>query len=193
MADSLRDQLLKTGLVQKLRADARAAAPAEPKGRPPQSRQAGPKPGGNKRTQPKGGVPRSRDEMDLAKAYALRDRAEREQREQDKRLAEQRTREKAERKRKLAALLDGQGLNDKDADVARHFPHGDKIRRVYCTPAQLDAINAGELAVVQHLGRYLIVARALAESVREASPQALVLLCEPGSASDDDVPADLTW
>ena len=193
MADSLRDQLLKTGLVQKLKADARAAAPSEPKRRPPQSRQSRPKPGGSGQAAPKGGAPRGRDDMDLARAYALRDRAEREQREQEKRAAEQRAREKAERKRKLAALLDGQGLNDKNADVARNFPHGDKIRRVYCTPAQFDAINAGELAVVQHLGRYLIVSRALAESVREASPQALVLLCEPGSAADDGVPADLTW
>ena len=39
-------------------------------------------------------------------------------------------------------------------------------------------INAGELAVVQHLGRYLIVTRALAESVREASPEALVRVLE---------------
>ena len=193
MADSLRDQLLKTGLVQKLKADARAAVPTEPKRRAPPSQQSRPKPGGSGQAGPKGGAPRSRDDMDLARAYALRDRAEREQREHEKRAAEQRAREKAERKRKLAALLDGQGLNDKDADVARHFPHGDKIRRVYCTPAQLEAINAGELAVVQHLGRYLIVSRALAESVREASPQALVLLCEPDSAADDGVPADLTW
>lgn len=192
MADSLRDQLLKTGLVQKLKADARAAAPAEPKRRPPQTKPSAPKPGAHADGAAKS-APRSRDEMDLARAYALRDRAEREQREQEKRAAEQRAREKAERKRKLAALLDGQGLNDKDADVARNFPHGDKIKRVYCTPVQLDAINAGELGVVQHLGRYLIVPRALAESVREASPEALVLLCEPGGDGDDDVPADLTW
>lgn len=192
MADSLRDQLLKTGLVQKLKADARAAAPAEPKRRPPQTKPSGPKPGAHAHGAAKS-APRSRDEMDLARAYALRDRAEREQRDHDKRAAEQRAKEKAERKRRLAALLDGQGLNDKEADVARHFPHGDKIKRVYCTAAQLAAINAGELAVVQHLGRYLIVTRALAESVREASPEALVLLCEPGAAGDDDVPVDLTW
>ena len=196
MADSLRDQLLKSGLVQKLRTDARAATPAEPKGRPPaqaKAKPAGQKPAGHRPSGSKGAEPRSRDEMDLARAYALRDRAEREQRDQEKRAAEQRAKEKAERKRKLAALLDGQGLNDKDADVARNFPHGDKIKRVYCTPIQLDAINAGELGIVQHLGRYLIVPRALAESVREASPEALVLLCDPGGAADDDVPADLTW
>ncbi|MBN8481950.1 MAG: DUF2058 family protein [Xanthomonadales bacterium] len=193
MADSLRDQLLKTGLVQKLKAEARAAAPVEAKGRPVQSPHAKSKPATHKHGATGSKPPRGRDEMDLARAYALRDRAEREQRDEEKRAAEQRAKEKAERKRRLAALLDGQGLNDKDADVARHFQHGDRIRRVYCTPAQLAAINAGELAVVQHLGRYLIVTRTLAESVREASPEALVLLCEPGAAGDDDVPADLTW
>ena len=197
MADSLRDQLLKSGLVQKLKAEARPSDPLQGKGRPAQ--RGGQKPGGRGPSTQKPDArkgpqtPRSREEMDLAKAYALRDRAEREQRDQDKRAAEQRAKEKAERKRKLAALLDGQGLNDKDADVPRHFPHGDKIKRVYCTPAQLTAINGGELVVVQHLGRYLIVARALGEQVREVSAEALVLLCEPGSAGEDDVPAGLTW
>ncbi|HNR23648.1 MAG TPA: DUF2058 family protein [Steroidobacteraceae bacterium] len=184
MADSLRDQLLKTGLVQKLKAEARAAAPVEAKGKADAR-----KPGVRRPD----AMPRKHEEMDLAKAYALRERAEREQREQEKRAAEQRAKEKAERKRKLAALLDGQGLNDKDADVARHFPHGDKIKRVYCTPAQLAAINTGELAIVQHLGRYHIVPRALGEQVREVAPEALVLLCEPGAVDDDGVPADLTW
>lgn len=192
MADSLRDQLLKTGLVQKLKAEARASAPIEGKGKPAPR---GPtKSGGRKPdARPQGQPPRSREEMDLAKAYALRERAEREQREQEKRAAEQRAKEKAERKRKLTALLDGQGLNDKDADVPRHFPHGDKIKRVHCTPAQLTAINTGELAIVQHLGRYLIVPRTLGEQVREVAPEALVLLCEPGGVDDDGVPADLTW
>ena len=202
MADSLRDQLLKSGLVQKLKAEARANAPAEANAKPPQrgkpkqgGRGQGPRGQGASKSAPprEGGSTRSREDMDLARAWALRDRAERDQREQDKRAAEQRAKEKAERKRKLAALLDGQGLNDKDADVARHFPHGDKIKRVYCTPAQLVAINTGELGVVQHLGRYLIVPRSLAEQVREASPEALVLLCDPGTDPDDGVPADLTW
>jgi uncharacterized protein len=123
----------------------------------------------------------------------LRDRAEREQRELEKKQAEQRAREKAERKQKLAALLADKALNKDDADIARHFPHGEKIRRVYCTAEQLANVNSGQLAVVQQRGRYLLVAREVGERVREISPEALILLCDPDASGEDDVPDDLVW
>jgi uncharacterized protein len=197
MADSLRDQLLKSGLVQKLKAEAKPAPAPQGRGGPPS--RGGHKPGTRgpasaKSEARKGGqAPRSREEIDLARAYALRDRAERDARDQEKRAAEQRAKDKAERKHKLAALLEGKALNDKDADVARHFSHGDKIRRVYCTPAQLVEVNTGQLAVVQHLGRYLLVTPAVAAEVRAISAEAFILQCDPDAAVEDDIPPDLTW
>ena len=192
MAESLRDQLLKSGLVQKLKTEA-----------PPAARKSGT---GNRSERDRGGPDRaaaaagrnrqparSQEEMDLARAYALRDRAEREQREQEKRDAEQRAREKAERKQKLAALLADKALNVADADVPRHFPHANKIRRIYCTAEQLLQLNRGELAVVQHLGRYLLVTAEVAEQVRTISAEALILLCDPLGEADDGVPDDLIW
>ena len=198
MADSLRDQLLKSGLVQKLKAEARPPERAPQRGQPAK----GARP---ERAPQKGQVrapakpprgerpPRSQDEIDLARAYALRERAEREQRERDQQQAQQRAKEKAERKQKLAALLGGKSLNREDADVARHFQHGDKIRRVYCTAAQLTELNLGKLAVVQHLGRYQLVSRDVGEQARAINPDALVLLCDPDAPADDDIPADLIW
>ena len=204
MADSLRDQLLKSGLVQKLKAEAKPSPAPQGRSNPPN--RAGAKPGSRGPSSPNPGPrkdnqgprkegqgQRSREEIDLARAYALRDRAERDARDGEKRAAEQRAKEKAERKHKLAALLDGKALNDKDADVARHFPHGDKIRRVYCTPAQLAEVNSGALAVVQHLGRYLLVTPAVAAEVRAISADAFVLQVDPDAAVDDDIPSDLTW
>jgi len=192
MADSLRDQLLKSGLVHKLKAEAVATRPAERK--PPR----GSKPARDGAQAPKPRPPqppraRTPAEIDLAKAYALRDRAEREQREADKRAAEAKAREKAERKQKMATLLADKALNLAEAEVPRHFPHGDKIRRVYCSPDQLVKINAGELAVVQHLGRYLIVDREIGEQVRAINADAFVLLCDPDAPAEDDIPADLIW
>lgn len=189
MADSLRDQLLKSGLVQKLRSEARPVerparpARAENKGRPPASRPGKGKPNRN----------RSSEEIDLARAYGLRDRAEREQKELEKKQAEQRAREKAERKQKLAALLADKALNKQDAELARHFPHGDRIRRVYCTAEQLAEVNSGALAVVQYRGRYLLVSREIGLKAAEISPEALILLCDPDAPAEDDVPDDLVW
>ena len=186
MADSLRDQLLKSGLVQKLKSEAR------PIQKTPQAQVA--KRGAvNKPAAGKSRHNRNQEEIDLARAYGLRDRAEREQRDQEKKQAEQKAREKAERKQKLAALLADKALNKPDAEIARHFPHGDKIRRVYCTAAQLADVNAGRLAVVQYRGRYLLVTPDVAKAAAEISAEALVLLCDPDAPTEDDVPADLIW
>ena len=76
---------------------------------------------------------------------------------------------------------------------ARHFPHANKIRRIYVTAEQLPRLNGGELAVVQVAGRYLLVARETGLAVQEVDPEALVLVCDPHAAPEDDVPADLVW
>src|SRR4029077_9508608 len=120
-----------------------------------------------------------RAEIDLAKAYALRDSTERAERERLQREAEQRAREKRERKQKLATLLNGKALNATEADVPRHFPHANKIRRIYVTEDQLPRLNGGDLGVVQLAGRYMLVAGDIAKAAREIDAESVVLLCDP--------------
>jgi uncharacterized protein len=175
MSESLRDQLLKSGLARKFKAE-----PAKPA-----HKSAPHKPAPHKR---------ERSEIDLAKAYAIRDSSERAERERAQREAEQRAREKKERRQKLTALLNGKAQNAQDADIARHFPHANKIRRVYVTQAQLPRLNGGELGVVQLAGRYLIVDLETAKAASAIDPESLVLLCDPmENAAEDDVPSDLVW
>jgi len=231
MSDSLRDQLLKSGIVKKRPAEAPERKPGPAHGQGPRndpganarsgparnagsappnrgSRPAGAaRPGAPHKPRPQtgpGGQPAQRaagpakpartpEENDLARAYALRARLEREERERAQREAERVAREKKERKQKLAALLDGKSLNSNDADLPRHFPHGNKIRRVYCTAEQLKRLNLGELAVVQLAGRYLLVERAIALEAQSIQPESLVLLCDPNAPAEDDIPADLVW
>lgn len=206
MADSLRDQLLKSGLVQKLKVETRPEPVRSPSGKPsgrPGDKPAAARSGGGKPTHGKPPAvragpantsrPSSGGEPDLAQAYALRARSEREERERLQREAEQKAREKRERKEQVARLLNGKALNVADAEHARHFEHGGKIRRVYCTQDQLAAVNRGEIAVVQQNGRYLLVAADIAEQVRTASAEALVLLVDPNAPVEDDVPSDLIW
>ena len=200
MSDSLRDQLLKSGLVQKLKSEAKPAprpAPGSNKAsakhfsRPQSKPQQAGKP--HQAKQQQAARPAGVDEADLARAYALRARQEREERERQQREAERAAREKKERKQKLATLLDGKGLNSTEADLPRHFPHGNKIRRVYCTADQLARLNRGDLAVVQLAGRYLLVEQAVALQAKAIQEEALVLLCDPNAPPEDDVPADLVW
>lgn len=201
MADSLRDQLLKSGLVQKLKSEARPETrPASGKPTARTDGRSSPKPGAGRRLPGGGSAPaataktaKPSGEPDLAQAYALRARSEREERERAQREAEQKAREKRERKEKVARLLDGKALNVADAEHARHFEHGGKIRRVYCSGEQLSALNRGELAVVQQHGRYLLVSADIGLAVKAIASEALVLLVDPSATVDDDIPADLIW
>jgi uncharacterized protein len=146
-------------------------------GRPPQAGK--PKPDSNKPA-------RSQEEIDLARAYAMRDRLEREERERIKRETEAKARERREKRAQLRALLEGKTQNDAEAELLRHFPQGDKIKRVHVNAEQLPRLNAGELGVVQMEGRYYLVERDTALAVRAVVPEAVVLLPEPGEAGDDD-------
>ena len=200
MSDSLRDQLLKAGFSQKPSSnEPRAGGKPRPQGGKP--RDARPRSQGG-RPHPQGGKPQvrpdpasgaGRQEIDLARAYALRERTEREQREREQREAEQRAKAKRERRQKIGALLDGKVLNSKDADIPRHFPHANKIRRIYVTAEQLPRLNGGELAVVQLAGRYVLVTRDEGIAAQAIDPEALVLLCDAHAVDEDDVPTDLVW
>jgi uncharacterized protein YaiL (DUF2058 family) len=187
MSDSLRDQLLKAGFAAKPKPEQRA--------KPPQHAHAGKpgKPGAPSRPQRPRPPRHDQSDIDLGKAYALRDKNERETREREQREAERRAREKKERRQKLAALLEGKALNAKDAEIPRHFPHANKIRRIYVTAEQLPQLNGGELAVVQFSGRYLLVAQETGVAAQAIDAEALVLQCDPHAIDEDGVPTDLVW
>ena len=189
MSDSLRDQLLKSGLVQRLKVEAKPNRPAPGHKRHEQKKPDVKRPGA-------AAPPPARQEPhehDLARAYALRAKQEKEERERAQRDAERAAREKRERKQKLVELLQGKAQNATDAELPRHFPHGTKIRRIYCTADQLSKLNHGELAVVQLAGRYLLVDKDIALQAQAIQSEALVLLCDPNAPKEDDIPDDLVW
>jgi uncharacterized protein len=195
MADSLRDQLLKSGIVKQVREEKRTPPPQA--GR---SAQKGRKPthaGSKQQSQQPATRPPRRDqgEMDLARAYAIRAQTEAGERKRVEQEAAEQARLRRERKLRIQQLLEGNVLNKADADQPRNFEYGGKIRRVHVDAAQLVALNAGELGVVQQGGRYLLVKRELAEQVRLIDSRQLALLVDPASneATDDGVPDDLMW
>jgi len=188
MADSLRDQLLKSGIVKQVREEKR---PQQAPKQPPKHG----KPHGH------AGLPpaqrRSQEEIDLAKAYAIRAQTEASERKRIEQEAAEQARLKRERKQKIQQLLEKQALNKPaaEAEQLRHFEYGGKIRRIYVDAAQLAALNAGEIGVVQQGGHYVLVSRQIAEQVRAIDAHLLALLVEPGAGGigDDGVPDDLMW
>ena len=189
MAESLRDQLLKSGIVKQTRQErTREPKRAEPDAPGKTGR-------GNHGKPHAMGKQQSQQDIDLARAYALRTRAEANERKQAEREAAEQARLRRERKVRIQQLLDGNDLNKPDADQARNFEYAGKIRRIHVDGAQLAALNAGELGVVQHAGRYLLVSREVAVQVGEIEPRQIALLVESGTtgADDDGVPDDLMW
>lgn len=189
MADSLRDQLLKSGIVKHVQPD-RTREPKRPTG--PASGKAQHKRGPSKALPPNG---QTQQDIDLARAYALRAQTEAQERKRLEREAAEQTRLRRERKQKMQRLLEGKSLNKPDADQPRNFEHGGKIRRIHVDAEQWVALNAGQLGVVQQAGRYLLVSREIAEQVRDIEPRQLALLVDQGGAGvdEDGVPDDLMW
>lgn len=216
MTGSLKDQLLALGFKPAPK-PASSPGPRGPHGQkggqgpkgeqgrpggkgPGPQRPGGGKPGGrieDRRASRSGGErpagPQDASEIDLAKAYALRAKVEREEKARLEREAAEKARLKAERKERITKLLDGAALNLPEAEHPRHFEYGGKIRRVYVDDAQLAAINRGELGVVQHKGRFLVVTRELAREVHAIEPALLALLVDPDAPAPDDIPPDLVW
>ncbi|OOG56268.1 DUF2058 family protein [Rhodanobacter sp. C03] len=199
MADSLRDQLLKSGIVKQVQVTrVQTDRPREDK------RNAPPQPG--KPVRKGGGKPhvsshaprparQSQEDIDLAKAYAIRAQTEAHERKRVEQEAAEQARMRRERKLQIQQLLDGKVLNKAEADQPRNFEYGGKIRRVHVDAAQLAALNAGELGVVQQGGRYLLVSREIAEQVRAIDAHLVALLIDPNASGvgDDGVPDDLMW
>ncbi len=193
MSDSLRDQLL--GLGFKPAPKQKQASPQ--KKQVPQGK-GGPRPANSKG----GGKPaRSREDIDLGKAYAIRAQREKDERIEAERLKQEEARLRREAREKLAAFLQGKALNAEDAEIARHFEYGGKIKRIYVTADQLKALNAGELGVVQLNGRYLLVTAGVLAVAEAVFAQAVALKVDPDASIEDDpyadpkfeVPDDLVW
>ncbi|NYZ64143.1 DUF2058 domain-containing protein [Luteimonas deserti] len=211
MTDSLRDQLLGLGF--------KAPAPAPPKrdgarGRPDERRPhparpakggapAGPAPRANeRRTGPPARKPRPpRDDIDLAKAYAIRAQREKDERIEAERRRQDEARLRREARAKFDAFVKDKALNRADADIARHFEYGGKIKRIHVDAEQLRALNAGELGVVQVNGRYLLVTTAVLDEAAAIFPPGVALRVDPAAPAGDDpysdpkyqVPDDLVW
>jgi len=202
MSDSLKDQLMGLGFKPPPKPEPR---PAPKPARSERGHRANSNPNAKASTRanpgPKRPEPRSQAEIDLGKAYALRAATEKREREAAERAKQEAARERREARAKLDALLVGNTLNRPDAEHARHFPYGGKIKRIHVTTEQLAALNAGELGVVQSNGRYLLVAAALLAQAKVVFPEAVALEVDPNAPvpAEDygdpqfQVPDDLVW
>ncbi|MCU0977276.1 MAG: DUF2058 domain-containing protein [Steroidobacteraceae bacterium] len=180
MSDSLREQLLKAGLVSR-----QQAAQAE---RQQHRQRHQPKPGGKRPATAE--PPRPADAAQAAKA--ARDRELNKERE-----ARARARAVAA---EIKQLIDQHALPRPEGDDYYNFVAGRKIRRVAVNADLLERLGRGDIAIVRHEGRSALVPAEIAARIRERDERAVITFkAEPEPVAEDDpykdfvVPDDLRW
>ncbi|TVR65235.1 MAG: DUF2058 family protein [Candidatus Competibacteraceae bacterium] len=170
---SLRDELMKAGLVsteraKQLEADTRKQGYQHKKGQAAAEDAA-----------------RQAEIRQQAAADAAR------KRERDRRLNEEREAEKRRREQQARArqLLDAHRLNEPDAEILYHFPEGRVLRSVRVTPAQRTALATGRMAVARgdrHEFDYPLVSRDIAQKLTECAPERVLLLYPESNGIEDE-------
>lgn len=200
---SLQEQLLKSGLVSEDQLEQ-----TRKKGKP----QRGTNNGKNKRNVKAGSKPSRKtpvakqarnkqspatgDSVSLAQAYKVKEALERKERETDKQRQQRQQEERRLRNLKLEALVKDNIQNDGEADIRRYFEYAGRIRHLYVTQKQLDALAEGRLGIVVLRGRYLLLTPPLVEEFRQLAPDLVPAISahEPVQKdTEDDVPSDLRW
>lgn len=190
MSQSVRDQLLKLGLVDERKAseakrEQRAGAKKAKKARKNRSK-----------GEVAAAVP---EETTRVRAEAaLKARTERDKEAaRKKRLNEERSALKAQ----VAQIIDRRREPRAKGEIAYNFVHGKKVKRIYVTEELLDGLSAGQMGVVRAGERFEVVRREVFERLAEIDPNAAVSLHpmrQQGAAEDDPyadkpIPDDLMW
>ena len=139
MADSLQDQLKALGL----------AKDKKPARKRPQKRKTGagkPRAGNTGAVKARSG--QDNGEMALGKAWALREREEKQSVERARARKREEDRKRREINKAILAIVKPNRLNREDAEVARNFMFRERIRKVYVTPEQHKSLGEGSLGLV---------------------------------------------
>ncbi len=198
MANSLQEQLIKAGL-----ADQAQIAREKPKAkRPtPSTASARKKPSRAKSPPRKASAKRIRDPELEREQRELR-AMERERKKQEQQALQQ-ARAIQQRKDKVRGLLLKHQCNDATGEIPFHFQANNRIRRLYVTATQRDALLAGSLLIVVMGKRDFLIDANLRAQVAEIDPdlylfdgsqqQPETALAEDDPYKDYVVPDDLMW
>lgn len=175
MSSTLREQLLKVGLVteQQVRASEQRRAPSRRK-------------------------PEPTPEQKLA---AQKAQAAKIARDQELNRQRQLAAEAKERAMQIKQLVEQHRLPKVlDSDDRFHFVAGKKLRFILVDAAMREGLNNGSLAIIRYNGSSDVVPAEIAERIRERDPRAVVQLKkEPDPVDENDpykdfvVPDDLKW
>lgn len=179
MALSLRDQLLKAGLVNEK-----------------QAKQASKEKQKQQRLEQKGHIEKDESQK-LAAQQAMAEKAARDQ--ELNRQQQQKVEQKA-RSAQIKQLIEVSRLPKLTGEDYYNFVDDKKVKRLSVNALMRNKLSSGSLAIVRHAGGYEVIPREAALKIQERDAQRVVLLNTPTEAPDADdpyaayqVPDDLMW
>jgi uncharacterized protein len=179
MSSSLRDQLLKAGLVT----EKQVKQASQQQHRQPKKQSAGATPSAQTKA--------------AQEAQAAKQTRDRELNRQRQEQAEQKARQA-----QIKQLIEQNGLPKVESDEYFNFVDRGKVRRVSVNAELRERLNRGEVAIVRCEGHYSLIPASLVPRVRERDERAIVwthnVVPEPVAIPDDPykdfvVPDDLKW
>lgn len=179
MGLSLRDQLLKAGLVNEK-----------------QAKQVGKQQQKQKRLAHKGQA----ELDDSARQAALQAQAEKAARDQElNRQQQEKVRQKAIAAQ-IKQLIESARLPKLNGEDYYNFVDDKKVKRIVVNNLMRDKLSRGSLAIVRHAGGYEVIPREAALKIQERDAQRIVLLNVQTQGPDEDdpyaayqIPDDLMW
>ena len=175
MSNSLKDQLLALGL-----------APKKTK----------PEPRKHHKTKPKTGKSgKSNTDISLDRAYSIRNREERLQKEKAIEFKREQERQRRQTNKRIKALVKENAIRDPAAENKRSFLYKGRIRSVLATREQISEINTGSIGIVYLSGSYHLMPGDKIEEIRQFAPDHIPDLsgAEHADEEENPVPDDLIW
>lgn len=181
MSNSLRDQLLKAGLVDEKRAK---------------------QVGQEQRRQSKQQPGKGKAEAEAARRRAQQAQAEKAARDRELNRQQQEEAQRKALRAQIKQLIEQNRLPKRDGEIAYNFTDGQKVKRIYVSEPVRQQLGSGAAVVVKLHGQYDIVPAAIADKIRERDPACIVTRDEPAAAekpaeedpyADYQVPDDLMW
>ncbi len=181
MADSLQDQLLKAGIINKQKA---GKVNAEKRKKNKQLRQS------------KAGVVDA-DKLAVQQARSVKAKKDRQLNQQRQQQLESKAKDA-----QIRQLISNHHQVQDDAEIAYNFTDDKIIKKIYVTESVRDQISKGKLAIVKFDSRYEVIPASIALKIDELSKNHVIVMND--SSKDDvteeddayagyDVPSDLIW
>lgn len=175
---SLRDQLLKAGLVTEEQVK---QAETKPKPSNKQKRSNKNNAKSSKANKPKAPNSQSkqRELSDLERFYKERDSTEKAEQEEQARQRKEAARIRKQNRAKIGALIREGMQNDDSADLRYNFVVGSSVKYLFVTEAQQELLSAGKLAIAFLGEKRCLIAPEVADQILAIEPSRIIIRFEP--------------